>query len=563
MKNIELGLRWSILLVAVVFLLEELVRVYWYVISQWGFIHAIVDGAVLHKVGEVAIIIPFLIFVHWSGVWEIPRLEEFVRKARWVIWIGGALNLIAVFDLFGRVAWAWWTILLVVFSIFSPFILKRWIRKKAKWSGRVLATILIILFMCHYAISFLTSGYCVAPLPASHPSPAESEHGRWQQDLHYLATELPGLHLNAFHTIDKKLFDNQVARLDSAIPNLNEDEIEVGFQQLVAMIGDDHTEFVPGFSFATSKVPLKLYWLSDGLFVIGAGEACDQALGARVVSIGSLTVDSAFDAVCTLIPSDCPSWQIHRSAKLLVETGKLRGLGIIENTDSVRFVLETEDGDTIVCDLSRESRKGNRKFRQLPEELPLFRTHSSTEFWSEYFKDISALYLKYNSFINPISFPRFSDKFWQMVEDSSVGYVIVDFRGNGGGLSSCFDSFFESILDHTNINRKNHLYVLVDRGTFSSASMYAATMRRETKAILVGEEMGGCLNGYGDVRSFKLPNSGAKIRYSVKYVEDWPDSLPPFKIDIPITPSSVEYFAGKDPVLDSITKLIEADIGDN
>jgi hypothetical protein len=559
-KVIELGVRWLTFVVALAFLIWEFIRVLWYVIDEWGFFHVFVDGAALHKVGEFAIIIPFLIFVHWNGIWKATSLEEYVRNVRWVIWLGGILNFVAAFDLFGRVDWAWWTIPLMIFSLVLPLLLMRWAKKKAKWRGRILATFLAVLFLCHYALSYFFSGYFIAPLPASHPSAADSEHGRWQQDLHYLATELPRLHKNAFHTIDSQKFDEEVAKLDSSIPDLSTDEIIVGLKRLVSMVGDGHTQFDWLDLAGGRKVPLELYWLSDGLFVIGAGEDCREALGARVIGIGSFTADSAFETVCTLIPHETGGYLIDESPELLIATDKLHGLGIIDNSVSAKYAFEKKNEDTITCDLIGRTIQGSHNLHYLPNEIPLYRTRSDEEYWSDYFKEINTLYLKYNSFDNPISFPRYSDKFWQMVDDSSVEYLIIDFRDNAGGATICFDRFFGYLLEHDNINRTNHLYVLVNRGSFSSAKYYAVTMRRETIAILVGEEMGGAPNSYGEVRTFRLPNSGVRVSYSTRYHRLWPDSLPPFKVDIPIIPSSDEYFAGKDPVLDSVIQLIKLDI---
>lgn len=562
-KMIESGLRWLTFSVAVVFLIWELVRVIGYVIDQWGILHAFIDGASLHKLGEAAIIIPFLVFVHWNGIWAALKLEEYVRRTRWIIWLGGILNLIAAFDLFGRVYWAWWVIPLIILSSFLPLLMKSWAGKKAKWRGRVFATFLAVLFLGHYALSYFLGGYFIAPLPASYPSAADSEPGRWQQDLNYLATELPRLHVNAFHAIEKQRFYQEVNRLDSSIPYLSKDEIIVGLHKLVAMIGDAHTQFDWLNISGGRKVPLELYWLSDGLFVTGAGDECREAMGARVIGIGSLEVDSAFNKICALIPNECDGYFIDKSPELLVAADKLHGLGIIDNGGSADFSFETKNGDTIEYRLSGRTIPGKRNLYQLPQETPLYRTRSDKGYWSEYFKQLSTLYLKYNNFANPISFPRYSDKFWRMVEDSSVKYVIIDLRDNGGGATICFDRFFELLLEHDDINRTNHLYVIVNRGSFSSAPDYATILRRETKGILVGEEMGGAPNSYGEVRTFRLPNSGITVSYCVKYIKLWPDSLPPFKIDIPIMPSSDEYFAGRDPVLDSVIQLIKSDMDKN
>jgi len=557
LKVIEQSISWIVLAVVTLFLAEELVRVLWYVAGQWGFVSLFTDGAALHKVGELMILVPFFVFVHFNGLWETARLEKYVRKVRWVIWAGGVLVLVATFDLFGRVDWVWWTIPLVLFALLFPPIMKRWARLKAKWSGRILAIPVMALFLVHYGISYISSGYFVAPLPAPHPMPADTEAGRWRQDLHYLATELPRLHLNAFHSVDRQRFEQEVARIDSAIPNLTTAQIETDLRKLVAMIGDGHTAYDWTGKAKVEQLPLKLYWLSDGLFVTGADKQCHKALGSKVVEIGSTDVQTAFDEVCELIPHESDGWWLQQSAKLMTNADILFALGIVNRTDSVPFVFVTDDSDTLVCYLSPG---GGTDLETLPKTLPLCRTKSDEHYWSDYFKAEHTLYLKYNVFWDPVSFPLFSDEFWQTVDDSAVGYVIVDFRDNGGGNSACFDSFYESILSHPNINRSGHLYVLVNRGSFSSTSLYSAILGQETNALFAGETMGGGTNVYGEVRTFRLPNSGVRVSYCVKYFQPWPDSLPPFKIDIPIMPTSQEYFAGRDPVLDSVLQLIRADL---
>ncbi len=559
-KKIELILRWLILIAVAVFLSEELIRVIWYIVGQWGILRAIIDGAVYYKIGEFMILLPFIYFVHWNGVRTSDSQEKYVSKVRWLIWAGGVLSLISVLDLINRVIWVWWVILLVIMAAFLPFLMKRWAFKKAKWKGRILATFLAIIFAIHYIISSLTTGYCIAPLPASHPSPATTADGRWRQDLHYLATELPRLHISAFHTIDKREFEAEVAKIDLQIPDMSTDEIKISLMRLVAKIGDGHTQF--GFPGTPSlyKLPLELYWLDSSLYVTGIDNKFHQFAGSRVQRIDTTSIEQAFGEVCELIPHESDGLWLNRSAELLTALDILRGLNIINIKDSVRFVFETEGKDTVSCYLKPYRALKDYSLYRIPAEKPFYKKRENEEFWSEYFKDINTAYLKYNSFTNPIAFPRFSDDFWHTVEDSSVEYLIIDFRDNSGGLSSCFDGFFEQILKHDKINQLHHLYLLVNRKTFSSASMYTAIIRRESNALIAGESMGGGINHYGDVRSFRLPNCGTSISYSVKYFELWPDSLPPFKIDIPIKSSSDDYFNAQDPVLDSVFQLIRKDL---
>src|SRR5688572_15857607 len=61
---------------------------------------------------------------------------------------------------------------------------------------------------------------------------------QWREDLKHLSKELPRRHKNAFHTVSREAFARAVAELDAAIPSLQEFEIIVRLQQIVAMVGD-------------------------------------------------------------------------------------------------------------------------------------------------------------------------------------------------------------------------------------------------------------------------------------------------------------------------------------
>jgi C-terminal processing protease CtpA/Prc len=95
------------------------------------------------------------------------------------------------------------------------------------------------------------------------------------------------------------------------------------------------------------------------------------------------------------------------------------------------------------------------------------------------------------------------------------------------------------------------IYALIGPYTFSSALDNALKLHKELSAILVGEPTGGAPNGYGEVRSLRLPNSKLVVRFTTKR---WgpagganttlnPDLLIPFKLS--------DFIAGHDPALDA------------
>src|SRR6266850_1075633 len=113
---------------------------------------------------------------------------------------------------------------------------------------------------------------------------------QWQQDLQFLARELPARHKNAFHTVSREQFEKSVADLSAQIPNLQPHEIVVGFMRIVASVSDAHTE-LGGFSNGFHRFPLSVYWFRKELRVTRIASAYKRAAGARVVQIGDLSVE--------------------------------------------------------------------------------------------------------------------------------------------------------------------------------------------------------------------------------------------------------------------------------
>src|SRR5579885_1284877 len=93
-----------------------------------------------------------------------------------------------------------------------------------------------------------------------------------RQDLAFVSTQLPKLHLNFFFQLDPAVFNEAVQALDAQIPTLTDAEFDVGLATLAAMAGDEHTSIfpVPQASAAAARFPLLFRWLGDGVFVTAA-----------------------------------------------------------------------------------------------------------------------------------------------------------------------------------------------------------------------------------------------------------------------------------------------------
>ena len=125
--------------------------------------------------------------------------------------------------------------------------------------------------------------------PNKNDVPLQLTPQQWQEDLQFLAKELPRRHKNAFHTVSRQQFEKAVAELNSEIPNLPSHEIVIGLMHLVASVGDAHTELT-GFAGSFHRFPLSVSWFERELRVTRIAHEYKSAIGARVVQVGDLRI---------------------------------------------------------------------------------------------------------------------------------------------------------------------------------------------------------------------------------------------------------------------------------
>lgn len=105
---------------------------------------------------------------------------------------------------------------------------------------------------------------------------------------------------------------------------------------------------------------------------------------------------------------------------------------------------------------------------------------------------------------------------------------------------------------------KGNVYLLTSRLTFSSATLFAATVKDFGFGTIVGEETGGLPTLYGDCIYITLPNSGLGCSVSCKYfvrpsgIDDGRGVLP----DYEIKPQPEDLITGEDRALNLVLDLI-------
>lgn len=540
--GIKIWLGRLLLAALALWLTADLLRTGIFSVGAWGLARGLTDAVFIFRVGEALVVLALSATLLAAG-----RASPVARWLRWAVWAGALLAGLSFLGLNGRVAWAPLALIVAALGSLLPLLGGR---RGAVWLA--LAG-LVLLHLAGYAAGFLFHGYAVAPYPAAPPRPAASRDERWQQDIAYLGDELARLHKNAFHTVPANHYWAEIDRLQAAVPGLEDGQIAVELMRLVASVGDGHTGFLTRGQVTLHGLPVDLRWYSDGLYVRGIDPAYPLALGARVVKIGALTAEQAYQAVLPYISHENDPWARLQSANYLNLVEVLRAAGAVATLGPVPFTLEDPSGRSLEVDIAPLGPGQTVEFLSAIETRAYYRSRPDEPFWFDYRETSGTLYFRYAACVDMLAFRSLMRELWRLVDERPVERLIVDLRGNGGGNSMQLEWFFmPGLRAHPALDHPERFFVLIDRGTFSSASDNAAFLQMNTRATLAGEPTGGKPNGYGEVRQFDLPNSHTRVSYSTKYFRTVPGDPPSVAPDLPIDMPAQAAFSGRDPLLETL-----------
>ena len=374
---------------------------------------------------------------------------------------------------------------------------------------------------------------------------------QWRQDLQHLSKELPRRHKNAFHTVSKEKFERAVAELDTAIPSLGEHEILVGLRRIVAMVGDAHTALAPSQTF--NRYPLTLYWFGNDLRVLRTTAEYRRSLGARVVGIGGLSLAEATALVNTLVPRESEQFVRYGNVSLMPFAEVLHALKIAPDVGQARWTFEDAAGQRFSLDFKPVAANTKVEWLSTLKEVPLYRQQSDQLMWVKSLPDAQTVYLNLKAYPDADTFKRVSEEMLKLIDNSQAKRLVIDVRQSNGGDFLKFRSHILKELKNRNAFRKpNSLFVIIGRSTISAAMHSAIDMRKEMKAVLVGEPSGSKPNGYSENDEFTLPNSRLEVSYSTRYYKLQDEDTLSLMPDKLIEPVWELYTAGRDPAMEWI-----------
>jgi hypothetical protein len=407
---------------------------------------------------------------------------------------------------------------------------------------------------------------------------------QWREDLHFLARQVPDAHRDVFHAVSRADFEAAVAEVDRRIPTLADHEIVVELTRLVAMLGEGHTRISlpnqpeamdpagresgaitpardPRLAF--HRLPVRLFWFTDGLFVTAATPEFRNLLGAQVLQIGDRPADAALQAIQPVISRDNDSAFRFVAPNFATIPEILSALRIAQSPSRVLFRLRTAGGVEVAQEFTPLDLNASPDWidvfdaRQVAR--PLYLRQPEKHYWFEYLEGQRTVYARVNAILDSpeLGTAAFSRDLFAFIGSHTVDRLVFDLRQSPGGNNQLFRALLLGLVRETTINQPGKIFVLIDRGTFSAAVNAASDLEYLTNSIFIGEPTAGAPSSWGDSKRVTLPNSGLVARLSSVY---WRDSTPDASRqavtpDIPTPLSSVDYFAGRDPALEAANRF--------
>jgi hypothetical protein len=256
------------------------------------------------------------------------------------------------------------------------------------------------------------------------------------------------------------------------------------------------------------------------------------------------------------------AWSVHS----LSESYFLKGMGAIKNSATVDLELQRagEHFRTVrVETLATEMEGRQDKLAPPPGAVaPMFLSHLDKTYWHRPLPNDHAIFVQVNNLHDSGKRPvktieEYGTALWLAIDRAKPRNLVLDLRHNNGGTTQLYPELLRTLTAFSRVGG-NQLYVLIGRRTYSAAGNFVTDLERLTNPIFVGEASSECCNFFGDPTSVRLPYSGIQGEFTaMKWNLSTPgDGRREMSPDVPVQLTARDYFAGRDPALDAVLRLM-------
>jgi hypothetical protein len=276
-------------------------------------------------------------------------------------------------------------------------------------------------------------------LLAALPLFAQSSLQSRQQDLDYVADQLPQIDPNFFAILSSSVYQQAVSAVQANLANLTDAQFYVNLAQLVAMPGDAHTYLYLSNAPGMQTFPSHLRWLDDGVFVTSAAAEYLQTLGAQFVAVAGVPIAQVVEQIGTVIPHENDQWLHYAAQTYLLQQQTLQGLGIAPLTASTPITFQDLDGSQFTLAVTPSTESLTSLIGSGTGFSPDYLANSSSYYWFTYLPATRILYFRYNVSENDPSnpFSSFADDLLSTL-DATTGPSGTLEKNHVSKLSGCW-----------------------------------------------------------------------------------------------------------------------------
>jgi len=392
------------------------------------------------------------------------------------------------------------------------------------------------------ALSLCLSLFCCS----QNPDPITVTKEGLLMDLMFLKEKILETHPNPFYLTSEEEFNSKIQHLLNNKEKYEPEEIYVRMLEIVASIGDGHTNLRP-FEYY-NDYPLRFYWLQDDIYISRISTDQKMLLGSKLIAVDGLPIKDVMAKIFKLVPGHESITFSEGWASYYVRVAEiLYGLGICSSKKNVLYKIETPSGEVIELPFKIEPANSEIKIVRPYENEPMYRDTKGNGLWfSEV--DHNIIYFHFSEYPRKKEFKKIGKELNKYLENTTNKSLFVDLRINGGGN---FNRGRELIgLIEKTITMKNiPVNVAISGDTYSAAVANAIDFRERLNATLLGEVTAGRPNGYQENSSFVLPKTKIPGSCSSEYYKFQKEDTPGLFPDVEIKFTWDDYASGRDVIL--------------
>lgn len=372
----------------------------------------------------------------------------------------------------------------------------------------------------------------------------------WRQDLDFYVNEVKTKHINPFHTLSEREFDQRIETLKNQLSDLSEAQVETRLLGITASIGDGHSNYFM-MSGPHQHYPLRFKYIEGVLRIIGASPRYRGLVGHELISINGIETPMLYQKLKGhLVGVDNQFSEKKRFEFYLTLEKLLVGLGIVTEGQSPVLTTKNENGP-VTTEVAAVS------MHEFSQVVSAYETTSSSVVLEDTgldgikfgIVDTDIMYFQFRHYPQFEAVIQQCESLQEKIRKSGARNFIIDFRGNQGGSFYVGLAFSSCLHGMSQFDWLKGPVILIDGHTFSAAMSNAVQFKQIFNATIIGEPSGGDPNQYSETYRFQLPNSQRRVSLSIRFYPFLFDETDAVYPDIEVHSSWEDIQAGKDVVL--------------